>query len=136
MRITYSHTLEDILRISKTIKEKSGFDLKLVYNEYRGYYLRSAKHISLSVLSDRIEDDVIQISEKSEAVLFSTRFVRKYRVVKFTRPVIAKNEETMLIEGLKTIWTKESKFRISDEINLNVRENKKIVIFQKTPNSF
>jgi len=32
MRITYSHTLEDILRISKIIKEKSGFDLKLVYN--------------------------------------------------------------------------------------------------------
>jgi hypothetical protein len=63
-------------------------------------------------------------------------FVKKYRVVKFTRPVIAKNEESMLVEGLKTIWTKESKFRISDEINFKVKETKKIVIFQKAPNSF
>lgn len=32
MRITYSHTLEDILRIFKTVREKSGLNLKLLYN--------------------------------------------------------------------------------------------------------
>lgn len=63
-------------------------------------------------------------------------FVKKYRVVKFTRPIISKNDEKILVEGLKTIWTKENKFKISDETNLKIKDSKKIVIFQKTPNSF
>jgi DNA mismatch repair ATPase MutS len=189
--VTYSHTLEDILRIAKSIKEKSGFDLKLVSNEYRGYYLRSNRRISLSALSDRIEDDVIQISERGECVLFSTSmlvslsnrlkesekklillsegllrsiiedvqksievlfdinyelsvldmvlafagFVRKYPVVQFTRPVLVE-EEIVEVEGLKTVWTKESKFRISEGANLRVGLGNKVLIFQKTPNSF
>jgi hypothetical protein len=46
--------MEDILRIFKIIKEKSGFDLKLLYNEFRGYYIKCNKKISLSDLSVKI----------------------------------------------------------------------------------
>jgi hypothetical protein len=62
MRITYSHTMEDILRTFKIIKEKSGADMKLLYNEFRGYYIKCNKKVSLNDLSQRIEDDIIQIN--------------------------------------------------------------------------
>jgi len=71
-----------------------------------------------------------------DMILAFAGFVKKYQIVKFTRPIIANNEDTIIIEGLKTIWTKESKFKISNEINLNVKHENKVVIFQKTPNSF
>ncbi len=32
MRITYSHTMEDILRVFKVVKDRSSLDLKLIYN--------------------------------------------------------------------------------------------------------
>jgi hypothetical protein len=46
--------MEDILRVFKTIKEKSGFELKLLYNEFRGYYIKCPKAINLSELSEKI----------------------------------------------------------------------------------
>lgn len=54
MRITYTHTLEDIIRIFKIIKEKSNCDMKLLYNEFRGYYIKCNKKINLSELSEKI----------------------------------------------------------------------------------
>ena len=74
-RITYTHTTEDILRIFKGIKEKSGCELKLMFSDIRGYYLKGPKNLNLSALSEKIQDDILQITEKKDSVLFNTNII-------------------------------------------------------------
>lgn len=38
-------------------------------------------------------------------VLSFVGFIRKFQMVKFSKPIIRNNENTVIIEGLKTIWT-------------------------------
>lgn len=77
-RLTYSHTIEDILKTFEHIKSKSNPEnnLKLLYNEFRGYYISSrspkANQIDLSHLSTLIEDDIIHINTKNHTVTFSS----------------------------------------------------------------
>ena len=42
----------------------------------------------------------------------------------------------MKIEGVKTIWTNEAKFKISNPIDLVITSNEKAVIIEKQANSF
>ena len=128
----------------------------------------------MSSLSEHIQHDIIQISEKKDSLVFSTSilvslnnrlketekklilqsekvlrtiiqhiqtsidvlfdinyemsvidmvlafvgFIKKYNAVTFTKPSILQNSKTMALRGLKTIWTNESKAKISQEIAL------------------
>lgn len=71
-RVTYSHTVEDILKIYAEIKQKSKEDLKLLHNEVRGYYFSGKNTLNLTKLSETIEDDILQISSRGNVTTFST----------------------------------------------------------------
>lgn len=63
-------------------------------------------------------------------------FVKKYSAITFCRPVIEKEGEGFKVEGLKTVWTNESKYRISNDVRLELDSKKKILVIQKDANSF
>jgi hypothetical protein len=43
-----------------------------MFSDARGYYIKSPRRLNLSLLSESIEDDIIQITEKKEMIIFST----------------------------------------------------------------
>ena len=53
-----------------------------------------------------------------DMVLGFVGFIKKYNAVTFTKPSILQNSKTMALRELKTIWTNESKAKISQEIAL------------------
>lgn len=52
-RLTYTHTVEEVIKLFNLIKEKSKADVKLIYNDMRGYFIRvpGKKKINLTDLS-------------------------------------------------------------------------------------
>jgi hypothetical protein len=49
-----------------------------------------------------------------DMILSFVGFIKKYSVIKFTKPIIQKNSKIMKIERLKTIWTNEARSKISN----------------------
>jgi hypothetical protein len=71
-RITYSQTINNILQIFESIKAKSKQDLKLMYNEARGYFLSSKKDIDLTSLAEILKENIVHISKRGKSITFST----------------------------------------------------------------
>ena len=63
-------------------------------------------------------------------------WVKHYPMVHFTRPVLRSGTNTFKVEGLRTLWTHERKFKLSEDISMEVGGGKQLVVMQKNPNSF
>ena len=46
-----------------------------MFSDIRGYYLKGPKNLNLSALSEKIQDDILQITEKKDSVLFNTNII-------------------------------------------------------------
>ena len=66
-----------------------------------------------------------------DMVLSFVSFIKHYEAVGFSRPKIEKCSGAMKIEGLKTIWTNEARFKISNPIDLHITTSEKAVIIEK-----
>jgi hypothetical protein len=76
-RLSYTRIMENIFEIFEDIKKSLRLqDIKLLNNANRGYHLKIGKksltRISIAEIKAKLEDTVINISEKNATLLFST----------------------------------------------------------------
>ena len=69
-------------------------------------------------------------------VMSFVQFVKHYQGVTFCRPEIEAADGALIVEGLKTVWTNEYKFKISNPIDLAIDQGKKVVVIEKKANSY
>lgn len=165
--------MEDILKMFAEIKQKANEpSLRLLHNDFKGYYLSAKSAVDLNRISQALEDDILNISARGPSVTFTTSmlasmnnrlkenenkllsqseglllaiieqiqsnseilfevnycmsmvdmvmsfssFVKHYRLnfrVSFCRPVLARSNENVVIENLRTVWTMEKFSRLS-----------------------
>ena len=55
-----------------------------------------------------------------DMVLSFVQFVKHYQGITFCQPEIEDGDGALIVEGLKTVWTNEYKFKISNPIDLAI----------------
>jgi hypothetical protein len=69
-------------------------------------------------------------------IIAFVNFIKNYSSVKFVKPIFMIGSGILQIKKMKTIWTNEKFYKISDEMDLNVSNNKNIIVIGKETNSF
>lgn len=68
-------TIDQIKQTFNYIKRNSNEDIQMLYNEYRGYFLRTKDSANLQQLAQCIGQNLVQISVKGKSLTFSTQIL-------------------------------------------------------------